>query len=250
MSESIQFTVPLPAPKKHPELKFLGANGRPSAEPFQLTLRLPDILDAQNITRSLCELAARLQSDGEPDPLAHADMLAGRDMLAAQLRHGVAEMLYPEHTRQAGADKLTNFSIGAGVALVHQIAAGRVFRRDVERLLADTNDAADPKDALSEADFPLAVDAVHARFESAAMETDQASRRRLFATRNEVDSIDAQLEALERCARWSVLSTLMPPEWRRLDHCPGWQAYGVEIVTAWRLAEDAALRDFTTPSAS
>ena len=91
---------------------YLGTLGTPVelADAITFDVRTPTILDEQNISVRVRELAMCFRSDGKEDPLAYANMLAGKEILRSTLRDGVRAYLFPEGDPEADLtdDELEN----------------------------------------------------------------------------------------------------------------------------------------------
>jgi len=260
------FTVPL----EHG--LFLGVDGRPSSEPFQFTLRTPTILDEQNIQRRVRELAAHMHTNGEPHPLAYADMMAGLDILSGGLRQTLDVALQAIMQREL-EDHSTVTTLGmqylpdAAHSRLPQRLRALHYERDALRVVASlTPDAAQlalDQDVLTgdERRFMKLVSAGVA--EARLLELDlaievcdalcflpHATLRQLHAEALEVSYLEDAVSAIEGSARWEILSTPMHETWQRLDTVPGWAVFGRRIVESWQKAERAALKSFTKPSSS
>lgn len=208
---------------------FIGTDGRPSKDPLVFKLRTPTMMDGHNINRRVREHAAKLQNEGTEDPLAYADYIAGQKMLGNLLRAEIERAIgsfKPEdqELRQRAVSFLINM---------------------LEELLSGQGDATLRE--LAKVDEKLAVFATP--YVSSIEQADRKSKRLWLSYLTELTYLNATLQSIERIAKWEVCCE-MAPEWRVLDRCPAWEAYGKLILDAWAKQEEASLQVFMTPSVS
>lgn len=62
-------------------------------------------------------------------------------------------------------------------------------------------------------------------------------------------AVSGQIGLIEECAEWHVTQQI-GDEWTHVDTCPAWNAYGDEVLEAWRMARRAYKLGFRQPSVS